>query len=207
MVASSVTNSFWPTGVRDIEVCDNSYHNVSKLSSDPQLAEYWKTYPFLSRSRLHFRPKRSGKQLMSKANTAELHFRSLRPDFPHQGPQLAYPFILSVGTVHASCDQDRSNIVRDFFDRGNVSFAAMIGIFDDKVFVQVYAKWRTVSLAGVSEEMIEDVSETPFLILGLWMRIVGLKHKNFNRFWSHVGSSLKIVALILTKSDASCLVV
>lgn len=99
--------------------------------------------------------------------------------------ELEDPGVVAVGVVHAAGDDDGADVIRDFVDGWDVAW--VVAVFDDVVHVCFHAEGRVVGVAGLLEEVVEDVTEAAAAFLGFWVGGVGLEDEHFYCVFGHCG--------------------
>lgn len=107
------------------------------------------------------------------------------PELREEVDELEDPGVVAVRVVHAAGDDDGANIAGDFVDGWDMAW--VVTVFDDVVHVCLDAKGRVVGVAGLLEEVVEDVAEAAAAFLGFWVGGVGLEDEHFDGVFGHCG--------------------
>ena len=95
------------------------------------------------------------------------------------------PGVFAVRVIHAAGDDDGAHVFGDFVYGGDV--AGFIAVFDYVVHVGFDAEGRVVGVAGLLEELFEDVAEVAAALLCFGVGCVGLEDEHLDRFSTHDG--------------------
>jgi len=142
-------------------------------------------FPAAGRSGLDAAAQHATEDLVAEADARETHGRPGFPEFLQQMHEFEYPGVFAVRVVHAAGDDDGAHVVWDFVDSRYVAW--VVAVFDYVVHVGFDAEGRVVGVAGLFEELLEDVAEVAAALLCFRMRRVGLEHEHFDRFSPHDG--------------------
>lgn len=92
-----------------------------------------------------------------------------------------------MGVPHAAGDDDGADVGGDFGQGRDVACRLGVAGLDDVVHVCFDSEGRVVGVAGLLEELLEDVTEVATALLGFGVRSVGFEHEHFDRFAGHGG--------------------
>lgn len=97
--------------------------------------------------------------------------------------ELEDPGVVAVGVVHAAGDDDGADVCWDFLNGGDVAW--VVAVFDYEVHVCFDAEGRVVGVAGLFEELLEDLAEAATALLGFGVGCVGLEDEHLDGVFTH----------------------
>jgi len=134
----------------------------------------------------------AAEDLVAEADAAEAHGGSCLPQLCEEVDEFEDPGVVAVRVVHAAGDDDGADIAGDFVDGWDV--ARVVAVLDDVVHVCLDAEGRVVSVAGLLEEIVEDVAEAAAAFLGFRVGCVGLEDEHFDCVFGHCGGRILFAA-------------
>lgn len=130
----------------------------------------------------------AAEDLVAEADAGKAHVRASLPELFQELHEFEDPGVVAVGVVHAAGDDDGADVGGDLFDGGHVAW--IIAVFDYEVHVCFDAEGRAVGVAGLLEQVVEDVTEAAAALLGFGVGCVGLEDEHFDGIFGHGGGGV-----------------
>jgi hypothetical protein len=109
------------------------------------------------------------------------------PELCEELDEFEDPGVVAVGVVHAAGYDDGADVGGDFVNSWDVAW--VVAVFDYEVHVCFDAEGRVVGVAGLFEEVVENVPETTAAFLGFGVCGVGLEDEHLDGVFGHGGGN------------------
>lgn len=168
-----------------VQVDDGLFGAEQVLAHVRELHGGVRQLPAAGGSRAHGAAEHAAEDLVAEADAGEAHVRARLPELLQEGDELEDPGGVGVRVVHAAGDDDGARVLGDLVDGGDVAW--VLAIFHDVVHVCFDSEGRVVRVAGLLEELVEDVAEAAAALHCFRVRGVGLEDEHADGVAAHCG--------------------